>query len=91
MKSTLILSAIAFATGILAQPPACLLQAVNTEASPGDLTSVCGNDATKVQKAIASLCGSNQSAAQSAFVATCSGAGKSVGMSCSSHHLPPYS
>lgn len=81
MKSTILLSLLALSSSVIAAtPPACLLAAVNTEQSPGDLSAVCGSEASKVQSAIASICtGSNVSAAQSAFIATCSGAGTSVG------------
>jgi hypothetical protein len=66
-------------TPLIDTPPACLLQAVNTQEQPGNLTAVCGKEATDVQKAIASMCSSSESAAQSAFISTCSAAGSSVG------------
>ncbi|EXJ77788.1 hypothetical protein A1O3_10017 [Capronia epimyces CBS 606.96] len=79
MKTSVILALFAAALGVLADvPPACLLNAVNTQDNPSDLSAICGKEATDVQKAIASICGSNQSVAQSAFIATCSGAGSSV-------------
>ncbi|KAK5370395.1 hypothetical protein LTR20_010187 [Exophiala xenobiotica] len=78
--SFVLLPAFLFAVRALADvPPACLLGAVNTQDNPTDLSSLCGNEATQVQKAINSLCTStNKSAAQSAFIATCSSAGSSV-------------
>ncbi len=80
MKLSLILSVFASAIGVLAAvPPACLLEAVNTQDDPSDLSAICGNEATDVQQAIASVCGNNQSVAQSAFISTCSSAGSSVG------------
>lgn len=80
MKTSIILPLLALSVRVLAIPPACLLDAVNTQEEPSDLSAICGNDAEEVQGAIASLCGDNQSVAQSAFIATCSGAGSSVGM-----------
>ena len=82
MKSTILFTLLALSSRIIADtPPACLLAAVNTEHTPGDLSVVCGKDATKVQSAIASKCtGSNVAKAQSAFISTCSGAGVEVGM-----------
>jgi len=78
---TALLPLLALAVRVIAgSPPACLLSAVNTQDDPSDLSSVCGNEATDVQQAIASLCGDNQSVAQSDFIATCSAAGSSVGM-----------
>jgi len=80
MKTSFMLPILALVARVLADtPPACLLNAVNTQDSPTDLASLCGKEATDVQKAIASLCNNNAvSAAQSAFIATCSGAGSSV-------------
>jgi len=81
MKTTIILSVLASLTvKVFADlPPACLLNAVNTQDSPGDLSAVCGDEAQDVQSAIASMCNSNVvSAAQSAFISTCSVAGTSV-------------
>jgi len=80
MKTSFILPLIALATRVLADtPPACLLNAVNTQDDPSDLSSVCGHDALDVQEAIASMCSGNAvSVAQSAFLSTCSGAGSSV-------------
>ncbi|KIW31953.1 uncharacterized protein PV07_03539 [Cladophialophora immunda] len=80
MKTSLLLPFVALAVRVLADiPPACLLSAVNTQDQPGDLSSICGDEATDVQKAIASLCSGNAvSAAQSAFISTCSAAGSSV-------------
>ena len=79
MKSSIILPLLALAGRVLAVPPACLLDAVNTQDEPSDLSAICGADHKDVQQAIASLCGNNQAVAQSAFVSTCSGAGSSVG------------
>lgn len=82
MKVTFFLPALALAArvAVAAQPPACLLQAVNTQDNPADMSAVCGDSASAVQSAIASICtGDNAPAAQSAFVATCSAAGQSVG------------
>jgi hypothetical protein len=89
MKSTIVFTLLALSSSIIAAtPPACLLAAVNTEQSPGDLSVVCGKDATKVQSAIASLCsGSAVTPAQNAFIATCSGAGVQVGTSPVFHQL----
>ncbi|KIW52948.1 hypothetical protein PV05_08555 [Exophiala xenobiotica] len=81
MKPSLVLlPTFLFAVRALADvPPACLLSAVNTQDNPTDFSSLCGDEATDVQKAINSLCTStNKSAAQSAFIATCSSAGSSV-------------
>ncbi|KIX08167.1 uncharacterized protein Z518_02823 [Rhinocladiella mackenziei CBS 650.93] len=79
MKASLILPVFAFTVRVLADvPPACLLNAVNTQDEPGDLSAICGDDAIDVQEAIASMCGDNQSVAQSAFLSTCSAAGSSV-------------
>ena len=79
MKTSIIIPLLALSVRVLAIPPACLLDAVNTQDEPSDLGAICGNDSKDVQAAIASLCGDNQSVAQSAFAATCSGAGSSVG------------
>jgi len=79
MKTSVVLSLLALSVRVLAIPPACLLDAVNTQDEPSDLAAICGNESKDVQQAIASLCGDNQSVAQSAFIATCSGAGSSVG------------
>jgi hypothetical protein len=81
MKTSIALSLLALAARVLAAtPPGCLLNAVNTQDDPTDLSSICGSDATDVQEVIASICPSGAvSAAQSAFIATCSGAGSSVG------------
>ena len=79
MKTSIILPLLALSVRVLAVPPACLLNAVNTQDDPSDLGAVCGKEAQSVQEAIASLCGNNQKVAQSAFIATCSGAGSSVG------------
>jgi len=78
--SVVLLPTFLFAVRALADvPPACLLSAVNTQDNPTDLSSLCGDEANDVQKAINSLCTStNKSAAQSAFIATCSSAGSSV-------------
>ena len=82
MKSALVFPLLALASRVLtATPPACLLNAVNSQQDPSDLGAICGKEATNVQQAIASLCSDNASAAQSAFIATCSGAGSSVGKS----------
>ncbi|KAL9115571.1 MAG: hypothetical protein Q9187_007274, partial [Circinaria calcarea] len=62
----------------VAAPPACLLAAVNTEPKPGDLDTVCGVNASKVQSQIQSLCGDNTSAAMDAFKSVCAAAGKTV-------------
>ncbi|KIV88479.1 hypothetical protein PV10_08162 [Exophiala mesophila] len=80
MKTTLLFSTLALAVRVFAAvPPACLLNAVNTQDLPGDLDAVCGDDALEIQEAIASLCtGDNVSIAQSAFISTCSVAGSSV-------------
>ncbi len=91
MKPSLVLlPTFLFAVRALADvPPACLLSAVNTQDNPTDFSSLCGDEATDVQKAINSLCTStNKSAAQSAFIATCSSAGSSVGTYCSSSYYP---
>lgn len=82
MKSTIIFTLLTLSSSIIAAtPPACLLEAVNTEQAPGNLSVVCGSDASKVQSAIASMCtGSNVAQAQSAFISTCSAAGSEVGM-----------
>lgn len=86
MKFALLLPVVVFAVRVLADvPPACLLQAVNTQDNPSDLAAVCGNEALDVQKAIASLCDNSQAVAQSAFISTCSGAGSSVGKSGNAH------
>ena len=79
MKTAIVLPLLALSVRVLAVPPACLLDAVNTQDEPSDLGAICGNDSQDVQEAIASLCGDNQSVAQSAFIATCSSAGSSVG------------
>jgi hypothetical protein len=81
MKASIILPVLGLAVRVLADtPPACLLNAVNTQDDPSDLSSVCGDDAIDVQEAIASMCNGNAvSAAQSAFISTCSVAGSSVG------------
>lgn len=63
----------------LAATPGCLLQAVNTQTEPSDLSAVCGNGARDVQAYIAKNCGDFEDAAQKAFVDTCSSAGTSVG------------
>lgn len=81
MKTSIILPIlVSFAVRVLADvPPACLLNAVNTQEDPSNLSAVCGNEANDVQKAIASLCSGNVvSVAQSAFISTCSVAGSSV-------------
>lgn len=81
MKTTLLFSTLVLAVRVFAAvPPACLLNAVNTQDLPGDLDAICGDDALEIQGAIASLCtGDNVSIAQSAFISTCSVAGSSVG------------
>ncbi|RMD41099.1 hypothetical protein DV735_g4047, partial [Chaetothyriales sp. CBS 134920] len=64
-----------------ANPPACLLQAVNTSDDPSDLGSICASKgAPSIQQAIFDNCASGkiESLAQSAFIATCSSAGSSV-------------
>jgi len=84
MKASFLLPALAFALRVLANvplvdiPPACLLRAVNTQDNPSDLSAVCGDEATAVQRAIASMCGDSQSVAQTAFISTCSAVGSSV-------------
>ncbi|KIX94394.1 uncharacterized protein Z520_09780 [Fonsecaea multimorphosa CBS 102226] len=81
MKTSLLLQFVALAVRVVLAdiPPACLLSAVNTQDQPGNLSSICGNEATDVQKAIASMCSGNAvSVAQSAFISTCSVAGSSV-------------
>lgn len=50
----------------------------STEPTPGDLNTVCGVDASKVQSQIQSLCGGNTSAALDAFKSVCAAAGKTV-------------
>ena len=81
MKTYVLLPIVAFALRVLAEvPPACLLNAVNTQDNPADLAAICGKEALTVQEAIANMCDSNQPAAQSAFISTCSAAGSSVGM-----------
>jgi len=75
---TFILSAVADQLVLADTPPACLLQALNTQSKPSNLSAICGNEATDIQLAIASLCEPMQLAAQSAFIATCSSAGSSV-------------
>ncbi len=52
----------------------------STEKDPSDLDTICGDNASQVQEAIASICGNNADAAQSAFSSTCAGAGKTVCM-----------
>lgn len=81
MRSTILVTVLAVsARAVLAAlPPACLLQAVNTQDEPSDLKAICGDSPTDVQQAIASMCGDTVSMAQSAFIATCSGAGVQVG------------
>ncbi|OCT51564.1 hypothetical protein CLCR_09116 [Cladophialophora carrionii] len=80
MKTSIILPVFALAARVLAAtPPACLLNAVNTQDDPSDLSSICGDDAIDVQEVIASVCNGNAvSMAQSAFISTCSAAGSSV-------------
>jgi len=78
MKTSIILPLLALSVRVLAVPPACLLNAVNTQDDPSDLSAICGSEAQDVQAAIASGCGNNQKVAQSAFIATCSSAGSSV-------------
>jgi len=65
---------------VLAIPPACLLQAVNTQDEPTDMSAICGNNAKSLQSYMAQNCGSNADTAQSAFIASCSAAGTKVGM-----------
>ncbi|RMZ86947.1 hypothetical protein DV736_g5823, partial [Chaetothyriales sp. CBS 134916] len=80
MKVTLFFSLLPF-LATAANPPACLLQAVNTSEDPSDLGSICASrGAPSIQQAIFKLCasGTAESVAQSAFVATCSSAGSSV-------------
>lgn len=79
MRTSIVLPLLALSVRVLAIPPACLLNAVNTQDEPSDLEAICGSDAEDVQQAIVDLCGDSQSAAQSEFIATCSAAGSSVG------------
>jgi len=88
MKTSIILPLLALSVRVFAVPPACLLNAVNTQDEPSDLGAICGKDAEDVQGAIASLCGDNQSVAQSAFIATCSSAGSSVAPYTATTHRP---
>lgn len=64
---------------VTALPPGCLLQAVNTQNQPGDLSAVCGDGALIVQSYMAGNCGTAAEEAQKQFIATCSSAGTSVG------------
>jgi hypothetical protein len=80
MRSSLqLLALIALSARVLAVPPACLLNAVNEQDEPSDLSAICGREAETVQQAIVDMCGDNEEVAQSAFIATCSAAGSSVG------------
>jgi hypothetical protein len=74
-----VLALFALSARVLAVPPACLLNAVNEQDEPSDLSAICGSEAETVQQAIVDMCGDNEEAAQSAFIATCSAAGSSVG------------
>lgn len=82
MRNTLLVILVTFLANLaLAVTPGCLLQAVNTQTEPGDLSAVCGNGAKEIQAYIAGNCGAFEESAQQAFVNTCSSAGTSVGRS----------
>jgi hypothetical protein len=82
MRSSIqLLALLALSARVLAVPPACLLNAVNEQDEPSDLSAICGREAETVQQAIVDMCGDNEEVAQSAFIATCSAAGSSVGTS----------
>jgi hypothetical protein len=82
MKTTstlLALTTLYLTTLVAANPPACLLSAVNTHDDPSSLSALCGDDATDIQAEIDELCNSDtKSLAQEAFISTCSAAGSSV-------------
>lgn len=84
MKPSLLLPILAsFALRVVVADihPAGLVQAiVKQEQQPANLTAICGQEGTDVQKAMPSMCSSSsESAAQSAFISTCSEAGSSLG------------
>ncbi|KAF1350876.1 hypothetical protein BDV97DRAFT_350583 [Delphinella strobiligena] len=81
IKSSVLLAITAITTGIvLATPPACLLGAVGSQATPSGVKGVCGN-ATSVENNLSSSCGDNLQAAMSAFSSVCSSAGVTISTS----------
>ncbi|KAA8649169.1 putative GPI anchored cell wall protein [Aspergillus tanneri] len=75
-KSTFLLSLFALSNiAAAAQSPACLISALGSEKTPGDLKAVCVD---RVQKKIADVCGDDKQEALKQFADTCSAAGHKV-------------
>lgn len=74
IKSNVLLAITTMTTHlVLATPPACLLGAVGSQATPSDIKGVCGN-ATSIENNLSSSCGDDLQAAMSAFSSVCSSA-----------------
>ncbi|RDI85312.1 hypothetical protein Vi05172_g4692 [Venturia inaequalis] len=71
-KAILTVSLLSAAQVAYAAPPPCLMAAVNTQPNPSDFKSICGDNASMVQKQIESVCkGDDLTAALASFADTC--------------------
>ncbi|RMJ26998.1 cell wall protein [Aspergillus sp. HF37] len=77
-KSAFLLSFLALCNLVAAVPPACLLDVMGGQKHPGDLKTICGDNAGKVKSQITDTCGSHEKAAMKYYASKCSSAGFKV-------------
>ncbi|KAM3420772.1 hypothetical protein BST61_g4018 [Cercospora zeina] len=78
VRSTAVLALLSVAAqvAVAAQPPACVIAAVNTESDPSDFKTICSSD--KALQYMTDNCGNNLKAAQDYFADVCKTNGQQV-------------